>query len=83
MRTATGSPFQSTVSPAKMMSIHLDASLQPHTALGVNWGVKAEFMPLTPLPSAKHTIVQGERGVDYVRKGLDGLRRAPHELARV
>ena len=34
-------------------------------------------MPLTLLPSAKHTIVQGERGMEYVRKGLDGLRRAP------
>jgi 2-keto-4-pentenoate hydratase/2-oxohepta-3-ene-1,7-dioic acid hydratase in catechol pathway len=28
-----------------------------------------------------HTIVAGERGVDYVRNGMDGLLAAPRELA--
>jgi 2-keto-4-pentenoate hydratase/2-oxohepta-3-ene-1,7-dioic acid hydratase in catechol pathway len=31
--------------------------------------------------SLEHTIVAGERGVDYVKNGLDGLLQAPPDLA--
>jgi 2-keto-4-pentenoate hydratase/2-oxohepta-3-ene-1,7-dioic acid hydratase in catechol pathway len=33
--------------------------------------------------SLEHKIVAGDRGVDYVRNGLDGLLQAPRELASV
>jgi hypothetical protein len=61
-------------------TVSYGCSVALHRWPQVGQSVKFEVQGIGTL---EHTIVKGERGVDYVRNGMDGLLRAPRELAAV
>lgn len=61
-------------------TVSYSCSVDLHKWPRVGQTVKFEVSGIGTL---EHTIVAGEHGVDYVRRGLDGLLQAPRELAAV